>query len=413
MSLFCHFTLVLGLEPYTWSERHYFTQNLAVTDDNANKWALDYVRYRAALLGIDVAALYCELGDDMFPQSTKWADAGPILINTSPQVPQPPSGGGLNLPFFPGFPNRFPGFPSTPSVPNLNFQGTIKPPQNKPVHIQGAEDISGAAVAARVIAGLGSGGTDPTTPVPTPTLDSLAAADAVTAGANQVLGTSDKNFAPPPDGQAYNPAFNGLANVPSTPDFPYANVLVRKEAAVNDVVYQASTYLAGNPDYVQRPNITVPVDPDWLAAWKLFVQFLTQSGRYGMKVKFRGGAQSPIEAVENITVDAGNHFVLHTIQAVPWPAGAQIQVSKVKGTIPSQISGERFILARPDANTIVLAQPLAPPGWQVLFGGYVQLTSFTVVPYSNLLLRKFTHRKRGVTQAGVRGRKRTKRSTST
>lgn len=233
--------------------------------------------------------------------------------------------------------------------------------------------------------------------------------------------------AQPAAGLCYNPAFNPVGGVSPFPgpegnvaDFAYADLLCRKEANVpgDGNVYHSGYYIACNPDAAQEQDIFPPNNAIWRPAFDALRTFAYAPpggapNNYGMKVLDRSAVDSPSYNVVGVSVNANSQFV-YVINGTPaWAAGTQVTIKGIKGLTPSQVNGIRFITTFTPPSTFVVNFPLAPAGWVYKGGGTVQQRTFSVIPYSNLIMDKWTHHKRGDSLFGVRGRRFAHRSTST
>ncbi len=225
----------------------------------------------------------------------------------------------------------------------------------------------------------------------------------------------------PAPGNCYNALLNGIPGPEgSFADFPYADLMARKEAAdgASGVVYHSQYYVACNPDQIQRSAQFPPQDGGaWSDAWvqKFTPLFAPTAGTspYGMKVLLRSGDQSPIFNVVNITVNGSNQFVVTLDNAPNFALGAQVTIRGVKGSIASTVNGARVTGAVSVGSTFLVGSGVtAPAGWVYRYGGTVQLRTYGVINYTNLLFDKYTHRKRGNSLFGVRGRKSSHRVSS-
>lgn len=225
---------------------------------------------------------------------------------------------------------------------------------------------------------------------------------------------------PPAAGSCYNPAFNNAyqAGEGNITDFSYSDLMCRKEAAVGGgIVYHSTYYVQGNPDVVQRTNVFPIADAVWLPAFTQFVRTCfggpgNAQTNYGMKVLDRSNA-SPTLKVTGVTLNAGNQFVVAYNGDLGLQAGNSVKITGVKGNISSQINGVRFAGQPLAAGSFTVTGLTAPAGWTYKTGGTVAKRLYTVVAYTNLLQSRQTHRKRGASGFGVRGRRFAHRSTST
>lgn len=382
MSQFVWFKVLFGNKLYEWSEKHYLTFPTTPNSQQAKQAAAKYASARVMLFGAGVTLDRIELGDDLEPQNTTYV--------TNPQAFTP----GFAAPGGPIQPP--PGPPGVSKPPTLILPPFQPPGVNKP---------------------LGGGDLIPGINVPAPAQQPRVIPPLIGGPTSSPVDGSFISFAAPPGGAAFNPELGPEAEdvgpVNPIADFPYSTLLIRKEAAVGPIVYHAPLYLSGNPDFVQIPTSDRPQDPVWWFSWgSLRITLGLQASNYGMKVLLRSGPQNQLANVLGVTVDLNNHWVFIIDQLAP-PIGSQVQISGVKGNIPSQVNGHRYVSSVTGAQDFGVAVPPVPPGWFWKGGGQVLLRQYQVVPYTRWFIRSFTHRKRGDSQAGIRGRKHAPRSLST
>lgn len=174
-------------------------------------------------------------------------------------------------------------------------------------------------------------------------------------------------------------------------------------------LYRKQIYVSGLP-FIDESDINNPLnDPVFVAAFQQYRLVLTQG--YGFPI-WRKDIQTfplrPITAINPgppITLTIPNHGVPN-----PPAPGSRGFISKAHYYSPNKIkfNGPWGIAQVVDANTLILAN-FPPPGVQFQWVyGYFQLQQKDVQNYTDVIVERFTHRKRGRPFDSPRGRSRTR-----
>jgi hypothetical protein len=211
---------------------------------------------------------------------------------------------------------------------------------------------------------------------------------------------------PPPDGSAQNRYLNNPLYKGTFSGEPFVTALCR---GVGGDLYRKQIYVSGLP-YIDEFDIGSPLaDPIFVNAFGVYRQALI--GKYGFPI-WKKDIQSyplkPITAVNPgppVTVVVPNHGVPN-----PPPPGSRGFISKARYYSPNKIkfNGPWGISQVVDANTLILAN-FPPPGVTFQWvGGYFQYQTKDVIAYTDVIVERFTHRKRGRPFDSPRGRSRTR-----
>jgi hypothetical protein len=211
---------------------------------------------------------------------------------------------------------------------------------------------------------------------------------------------------PPQDPQNQNRFNNNPFYVGRESGVAWTVALLR---GVGGDLYRKQIYVSGLP-FIDESDINDPLsDPVFVASFQQYRLVLTQS--YGFPI-WRKDVQTfplrPITAINPgppITLTIPNHGVPN-----PPAPGSRGFISKAHYYSPSKIkfNGPWGIAQVVDANTLILAN-FPPPGvpFQWVYG-YFQLQQKDVQNYTDVIVERFTHRKRGRPFDSPRGRSRTR-----
>jgi hypothetical protein len=217
-------------------------------------------------------------------------------------------------------------------------------------------------------------------------------------------------FMPPPPLDVTNQRFlNNPLYKGTNSGEPWTVALCR---GVGGDLYRKQIYVSGLP-YIDEDDIKNPLaDPTFVAAFGAYRVALI--GKYGFPIWKRDIQTYPqrlITAINPgppITLTVPNHGVPN-----PPPPGSRGFISKARYYSPNRIkfNGPWGISQVVDANTLILAN-FPPPGAQFQWvSGFFQFQQKDVQAYTDVIVERFTHRKRGRPFDSPRGRSR-RRATS-
>jgi hypothetical protein len=211
---------------------------------------------------------------------------------------------------------------------------------------------------------------------------------------------------PPPDPRGANRYLNNPLYKGVYSGEPFVTALCR---GVGGDLYRKQIYVSGLP-YTDEFDIGSPLgDAVFLQAFNVYRQTLI--GKYGFPIWKKDVQTYPLKPITAISpappynVTIPNHGV-----PSPVPVGTRGFISKAHYYSPTRIkfNGPWGIAAVVDANTLTLAN-FPPPGTTFQWtGGFFQQQTKDVIPYTDVIVERFTHRKRGRPFDSPRGRSRTR-----
>lgn len=196
-----------------------------------------------------------------------------------------------------------------------------------------------------------------------------------------------------------NPAWKGLYS-----GEPWTVALCR---GISGDLYRKQIYVSGTP-YVDETDIGTPLgDAALLAAFQTYRGVLTAG--YGFPIWRRDVTTYPLKPIQGISSVAPYNITVpnHGVPSPP-PPGSRGFITQAHYFAPTKIkfNGPWGIVAVVDANTLTLAN-FPPTGTPFQWtSGFFQYQTKDVTPYSDVLLERFTHRKRGRPFDSPRGRSR-------
>lgn len=192
---------------------------------------------------------------------------------------------------------------------------------------------------------------------------------------------------------------------------PWSVALLR---GVGGDLYRKAIYISGLPT-ADFPDVGSPFsDPTFMAAFQLYRNALIQG--YGFPVWRKDQQTYPLKtivAIQNLVPGTPQQLNIpgHGVPNPP-PVGSRGFLQKMHYSGPSKIklNGPYAIQQVIDANNLVLAGFVFPAGF-TFTSGFFQYQTRDVVQYQDVLVERFTHRKRGRPFDSPRGRSR--RATTT
>lgn len=173
-------------------------------------------------------------------------------------------------------------------------------------------------------------------------------------------------------------------------------------------LYRKQIYVSGIP-YFDTADIGTPQqDPDLMQAFGTYKNGLVQNN-YGFPVWERDLLNHPYKTVTNVVLGVagytftipGHGFSTNTVGTRVWLSGMQFLFPNPPSPLPRPNGAYTYKVV--DADTITVFSFRFPTGGTFVTGqaqGQVKV----VVPYQNLLIERFTHRKRGRPFDAPRGR---------
>jgi hypothetical protein len=203
-------------------------------------------------------------------------------------------------------------------------------------------------------------------------------------------------------GQVAQPVNPAQAGDPA--DMPWTAVLVRGEGGT-PFTARSMFWLPGLPDGITWSAQAGITDPNWVAAFVAYKNALVASWGF---VGQDNSAGNPFHAIQNAVIVLGSNVVI-TCNSHGFVSGQMVRIKGVKtiGNLGKAVNAIWQIQVT-DTSTFSLLGSATTPAFTYLSGGTAQLRSRVIIPYANLLQRRFGSRKKGRPFGLLTGRRRVK-----
>lgn len=198
----------------------------------------------------------------------------------------------------------------------------------------------------------------------------------------------NKKF-PPPDGNS---------------DVAYS---VFQAMGLSGTLFRKPIYLSGVPDVVITDPQSNPINPDWRKAFNAYRAILIAT--WGFKVIDRDPTSNPPKTIQAISYANPPGLTTLNVPGHGLLTGDKVRVYGVKqAPNTNKLNGVWFVTVpvvggNPDVNNIQLnGYGTLDPKW--LGGGQIQKQIYAVKPYTDVFIKRETHRKRGRPFDSPRGR---------